>query len=438
MTPTGTPRPPTGSPPVGSRPDTGSSPDAGSPAGWPPADGPGLRLARGFFTEIVAPIVADVAPGLRYGAALIGPGSEVLGLDSARSTDHDFGPRVLLFLAADAAHAEDGAEPRAAPPTTAPPTTAPPSPGDRRAALARELDARLPASYQGFATRFTHSHDPAGTPPRHHVVLTTVAEWSRTALGLDITAAPLSSLDRLTISWQRHAEATGGAAFRDDLGELAAMRAALSRYPTDLRRYVLAAQWRRIAEEEAFVGRAGEVGDDTGSAVLAARLVRDLMTLALLQAGRYPPYGKWLGSAFSTLPVATTIEQPLDTALHATDWPTRGAALCTAYETLAAAQNEMRLAEPVDPTRRPFHDRPFMVLGAGRFADALTAAITDPEVAALPPLGCVDQFVDSTAVLADPARCRAVALAALAGPASGPVTGPASLTSPEVRSGPST
>src|SRR5439155_22688732 len=142
-------------------------------------------------------------PGLGYGTALIGPGSEVLGFDTERSTDHDFGPRVLLFLATG----EDRS---------------------RRAAIARELEARLPDTYRGFATRFNLSHDPAGTPPRHHVVLTTVARWSRTALGVDVTAGRLSALDRLTISWQRYAEATGGAVFRDDLGELAAMRATLS------------------------------------------------------------------------------------------------------------------------------------------------------------------------------------------------------------------
>jgi hypothetical protein len=45
----------------------------------------------------------------------------------------------------------------------------------------------------------------------------------------------------------------------------------------------------------------------TGSAVVAARLVRDLMRLALLLHRRYPPYGKWLGSAFAALPAAATL-----------------------------------------------------------------------------------------------------------------------------------
>ena len=53
-----------------------------------PAFIPGLALSSAFYTEIVAPILADAYPRLRYSAALIGYGSEVLGYDTARSTDH--------------------------------------------------------------------------------------------------------------------------------------------------------------------------------------------------------------------------------------------------------------------------------------------------------------------------------------------------------------
>ena len=54
----------------------------------------GLDLARQFYEDAVRPLVGE----LPHSAALIGPGSEVLGFDTARSTDHDWGPRLLLFL----------------------------------------------------------------------------------------------------------------------------------------------------------------------------------------------------------------------------------------------------------------------------------------------------------------------------------------------------
>jgi len=59
---------------------------------------PGLRLAGGFHAAVVRPLLDQAFPGLRYAAALIGAGSEVLGFDTDRSTDHDWGPRLQLFL----------------------------------------------------------------------------------------------------------------------------------------------------------------------------------------------------------------------------------------------------------------------------------------------------------------------------------------------------
>ncbi len=59
---------------------------------------PGLVLAEGFFQEEVRPILEANFPNLKYSAALIGHGSEVLELDTEMSADHHWGPRVMLFL----------------------------------------------------------------------------------------------------------------------------------------------------------------------------------------------------------------------------------------------------------------------------------------------------------------------------------------------------
>ncbi len=60
---------------------------------------PGLELAGAFFAEVVRPLLAEAFPQLPHAAALLGSGSEVLGYDSARSTDHNWGPRLQIFLA---------------------------------------------------------------------------------------------------------------------------------------------------------------------------------------------------------------------------------------------------------------------------------------------------------------------------------------------------
>ncbi len=61
----------------------------------------GLRLCAAFYREAVQPLLAKGFPCLRYAAARVGPGSDVVGFDTPRSMDHDWGPRLDLLVAAD-------------------------------------------------------------------------------------------------------------------------------------------------------------------------------------------------------------------------------------------------------------------------------------------------------------------------------------------------
>ena len=84
---------------------------------------------------------------------------------------------------------------------------------------------------------------------------------------------------------------------------MAEIRRKLSYFPRDVWLYLLAAQWARIGQEEHFVGRSGEVGDEIGSRLLAARLAHDIMQLCFLMEKIYAPYPKWFGFAFAQLGV---------------------------------------------------------------------------------------------------------------------------------------
>jgi hypothetical protein len=79
-----------------------------------------------------------------------------------------------------------------------------------------------------------------------------------------------------------------------------------------------------------------------------------------------------------------------------------------AYRIAAEAHNRLGLTEPLDPGTRPYYSRPYQVLGAGRFAAALTDAITDPVIRQLPSAGVADQVIDSTPALGDLRYLRAV------------------------------
>ncbi|WP_285734555.1 hypothetical protein [Nocardiopsis sp. ATB16-24] len=69
---------------------------------------------------------------------------------------------------------------------------------------------------------------------------------------------------------------------------------------------------------------------------------------------------------------------------------------------LATWQNRTGLATSLDPGPRPFHDRPWPVLDADRFARALLERIEDPGLVGRAPVGTVDQFVDNTDALTRP------------------------------------
>ncbi|WP_433361713.1 DUF4037 domain-containing protein [Actinoplanes sp. CA-142083] len=302
----------------------------------------GVEISRRHY-------LSSVAPGLRgvpHAAALLGPGSEVLGYDDDVSPDHDFGERVQVFRAG------------------------------------HETVGEFFAGLLGF--------DPGNG--------VTIADW-------------------LLTPTQVFASLTRGAVFHDPDGELARRRAAIAWYPDDVWRYALAAGWLKVSQEEAFVARTGSTGDEIGSRVLAARLVRELMRLAFLVERRWAPYAKWFGRAFGELSLAARLAAPLKAAMTAESWREREEMIGTAGSTLAAATNELGLGPALDPSSRQFYTRDIRVLAADRFTVALTGEITDPvllgvidrvgrrqEIPKLP--GTIDQAVDSTDILGNTQRFR--------------------------------
>jgi hypothetical protein len=200
-------------------------------------------------------------------------------------------------------------------------------------------------------------------------------------------------------------ELTAGAVFEDGAGQLTEARTRIRWYPDDVWLYVLGCQWRRLAQEEPFVGRCGQVGDELGSAVVCARLVRDLMRLCFLMEREYAPYSKWLGTAFARLQCGPRLAPVLVAALHARDWHEREAQLVEAFEAVAVRFNDLGLVDELDPTVRPFYERPFRVLDSERFADACLAATSLRDLGWV---GAIDHFVDSTDVLSSPGNATAV------------------------------
>lgn len=343
---------------------------------------PGVKLCELFYQKEIKPILAKEFPRLRYSAALIGWGSEVLGFDTPLSRDHHWGPRALLFLQArDFLRFKDK--------------------------ITEILSEKLPHEFLGYSTnygepddnRVRHAVKIKSGPVNHMIQIFTLQSFFAARLGFD-PSQQMSVIDWLTVPQQRLLEVVSGKVYHDGLSKLHAIREKLKFYPPDVWLYLLAAQWTRISQEEAFVGRTGDVGDELGSGIVAARLVNEIMKLAFLMERQYAPYSKWFGSAFNRLKISAKLTPVLQDVLRAKTWKARESKLAQAYSILARQHNALKITKPMPVKVTKYYDRPYLVIHGDAFASAIREAITDAEVKRLPNnLGSIDQIVDSHEVL---------------------------------------
>lgn len=348
----------------------------------------GLELGERFYLEAAKPILDTHFPHLRYSAAMLGWSSEVLGYDDVESMDHNWGPRFQLFLSKEEY--------------------------ERHKLLLNEaLSRNLPLEFHGFPTNFGVSargdqlvmkRVEAG-PVRHKIDILTIEGWLEWSFGYDLNKE-IEAADWLTFSEQKLLAFTGGKVFHDGLGKLESVRRKFRYYPRDVWLYLLACQWKKVADEEAFVGRAGHVGDELGSMVIAARVVKNLMRLCFLMERKYAPYSKWFGTAFSRLKCSRELGPIFQEVLVATAWREREAHLARAYEVIARLHNELRITEHISE-KVSEHGRPYLIIHGNRFVEAIRQAVTGEEVKRIDFFGgSVTQLVESDDEISDVRLCR--------------------------------
>lgn len=344
---------------------------------------PGHRLSRALY-GFVARALARRLPGLHYAAALVGHGSDVLGFDSPRSTDHDWGPRLQIIVADHDLAAQCGAVLEVI--EEALPETVLGVPVDLPGATGLPTDERR------------QHHDQDGRS--HGVTVTSVPQLQRDLLGTEEDPRRWDHAQWLTTPRQSLLEFTAGPAFRDDTGELSAARDALAWYPHDLWLYVMSGRWQRIAQMEAFVGRAAEAGDDLGSRLLAGQIATDVMHLALLQRRAYAPYPKWLGSGFARHEEDSVLVRALTTAVGADSAQDRQSALVGALLQLSRRHDLLQVTPPIRSHAEPFFGRPYPVIWSEQIARALHEAVRPPLREQLPfGLGGIDELTNGTDAL---------------------------------------
>jgi hypothetical protein len=334
----------------------------------------GMQLCHDFYFEIVAPLMEKHFPEIRYSAARLGGGSDVLGFDDHRSPDHDWGPQVDLFLSSEDFEAS----------------------GDE---IYNLLAEKLPFTFKGFSTHFDDDYlmgDRKKYPIIHRARIHSIDSYFTDYLGFNPVNG-VSEIDWLRTPEQKLRTIRSGKIFHDGLSALQEIKNKLNWYPDDLWLYILACQWRRIDQEEPFVARCGDVGDELGSRIVAARQVKEIMHLCFFIEKEFAPYIKWFGTAFSRLQCAQKLQPLLERIFQQDHWKDRENILSEVYLILAEMHNNLSVTEYIEPKIANFHDRPYAVPQSDRYVQALLRKVQSPRLKSLiRPIGSVNQFTDST------------------------------------------
>ncbi|MCX6770543.1 MAG: DUF4037 domain-containing protein [Candidatus Micrarchaeota archaeon] len=339
---------------------------------------PGLRLSERFYNELVKPIIKKEFPLLKYSACLIGPGSEVLGFDTPLSTDHHWGPRLLIFLL--------------------------PKDIKKKKQISAALSKKLPPMFLGYSTNFGKPDKigvrllekaKKGSPISHMVKIHAIQPFFKSYLGFNPNGG-IKTADWLVLSEQKLRTIRDGKVFYDQLG-LKKIQKRLNYYPKDVWLYQLASEWMKVSQEEPFVGRCGEVGDDIGSRIIAARLAHSAMKLSFLMEKQYAPYSKWFGTAFSKLKCSRMITPFLTKAASASNWKEREKNLSKAYECLAKMHNSLKLTKPIQDKATRFFSRQYLVIHGDAFAKELKGKIRDKTLKKMTAcIGSANQLSDNS------------------------------------------
>ena len=243
----------------------------------------GLELSKAFYEQFGAPMLHEQFPDEEkyIAVGLLGSGSECLGFDDEISQDHDFEPGFCLLLPG-----EDVI--------------------DRRTAFQLERAyAKLPKEFMGFRRS---ALAPVGGA-RHGVLRT--SEFFTEKVG-----APdgVLTVDQwLKLPQQALLEATGGAIFRDDLGAVTAIRAALSAMPEDVRRKRLGGQLLLMAQAGQYnYLRCLKHGEPAAAQLAVNEFVKSCIETVFLLNRAYAPYYKWSFRAMRRLKTLSLTAETLE------------------------------------------------------------------------------------------------------------------------------
>jgi len=224
----------------------------------------GLDLSFNYYHDVVFPSFSkefpQQLPGLAFGLA--GPGSECFGFDDELSRDHDWGPRVCIWLSEKL---------------------------DRTHGTAmQKAYENLPAEYAGFGPIRR-----LDTRSRHDGVLS-ISRFFVSCLGTD--QLPKTNRDWLLLPEPGLALCTNGRIFADPSGEFSEARHRLSTYyPRDIQLKKLASRLKAAGQSGQYnLWRSLSRGDGLAAAHFRHQFLRETASIFYVLQRKYRPFDKWL------------------------------------------------------------------------------------------------------------------------------------------------
>lgn len=340
----------------------------------------GLELSKQFYHQAVKPILDKHFPKLKYSVARIGSGSDVLGYDTLRSTDHDWGPRLDLFLS------EEDFE-------------------SLKEKISLKLSEELPKKFMGYSTHYRIADDGVKIMDlieegnvNHNVLFYTVKSFFKKFLAVN-PFEELSEINWLAFPEQQLLAVTSGAVYHDGLRNLTIAREKFNYYPQNVWLYLLKMQWYILGEESPYPGRAAEINDEIGSHIITINQINKLMKLCFLMEKKYAPYSKWLTFAFSKLNSGSKLLPIIKKIISATEWSQQEKYLIEAYTLVAKLHNDLKITESIDINVATFHNRPYSIINFDDFIEKIDERIPKDSLLKKFKLGSINQISNETYIL---------------------------------------
>jgi len=285
----------------------------------------GLDLSQEFINSVLLPLLQHEIPEQlpRLAVAVVGTGSDVLGLDDEISRDHHWGPRAnVMYVRQDAQQMEP--------------------------LLKRLFQDRLPDTFCGYDVQ-------ANIANMTGVCCCTVEGFFEKFLGTD--RLPETDLDWVNLCEVDLFHVTAGKVLYDGLGELTRRREALSYYPENVWKKRIADWCMYVAGRDApyNIHRVSKRNDEMTSTMYLAYCLKRSMEMCFALNRQYAPYTKWLNRTFRALPkYAADVAPLLDQVIAEPAWIKRVKLLIESNYVIADALTDMQLTKRAP--RREFDD----------------------------------------------------------------------------------